>query len=95
MWDGAFSARITGMAAAAAGDWDEAEKQFELALSQLERQPHPLEVPQTRHWYGKMLLDRGRSEDGDRAREMIGAALEDYRRIGMPLHTGWAEELLK
>ncbi len=94
-YDGAIPARIVGMAAAAAGEWDEAEKHFELVLSQLERQRHALEDPQIRHWFGKMLLDRGQAEDRDRARELIGAALEDYNRIGMPLHAGWAEELLK
>ncbi len=57
------------MTAAAAGEWDAAEERFALALSQIERYEQVFEAPQIRHWYGKMLLDRGRTEDRDRARE--------------------------
>jgi hypothetical protein len=53
-----------------------------------------LEQPQVLHWFGKALLDRGRPEDTDRAREMIEAALRDYRALGMPLHVRRAEQLL-
>jgi hypothetical protein len=94
-YDGALPTRIAGMTAAATGEWDVAQKHFEQALSFVENQPHALEAPQIRHWYGKMLLDRGKPDDLDRARELIGAALEDYRRLGMPILESMAAELLK
>lgn len=87
--------RVAAMAAACAGRWEEAESHFERALRQARDAPHRLEEPQVGHWYGKMLLDRGRPEDRDRARQMIGSALEGYRRMGMPLHTTMAEALLR
>jgi hypothetical protein len=83
------------MTAAATGMWDEAEECFELALTHLGSRPNVIEAPQIRHWYAKMLLDRGRAEDRDRAREMLDSALDDYRRIGMPVHAAMAEGLLK
>jgi hypothetical protein len=93
-WDGAFPSRIAGMAAATVGDWDGAEALFETSLQDLGSHPNAIEAPQIDHWYGKMLLDRGRPDDRDRARKMIGSALEDYRRIGMPVHAAMAEVLL-
>lgn len=94
-FDWALTERVAGMAAAAAGLWDEAESHFTEALAQAEKLPNVLDEPQVRHRYGKMLLDRGRTEDRDRAREMVSSALERYRRMGMPIHAAMAEELLR
>jgi hypothetical protein len=75
--------------------WDEAEEHFVVARQQAIDFKMSVEPHQVEHWYGKMLLDRGHPDDRDRAREMIGWALEWYRGVGMPLHAAMAEELLK
>jgi hypothetical protein len=94
VFDLALAQRVAGMAAAAGGLWDEAVAHFEIARRQADEIPVRLEQPQVSHWFGKMLLDRGRPEDRDRGREMIEAALEDYKAFGMPLHIARAEEML-
>jgi tetratricopeptide (TPR) repeat protein len=94
-FDGALARRIAGMTATLLRRWDEAEEHFAVARQQAIDFKMSVEPHQVEHWYGKMLLDRGQPEDRDRAREMIGWALEWYRGVGMPLHAAMAEELLK
>ena len=93
-FDLVLTERIAGMAAAAAGLWDRAAEHFERALEQTEEIPDRLDAPHVAHWYGKMLLDRGRPEDEARAIALITSAVEGYARIGMPLHGTMATELL-
>jgi class 3 adenylate cyclase/tetratricopeptide (TPR) repeat protein len=93
-FDGALTARVHGMIASVNERWDEAERYFETALQQVTEIGNKLDEPQVHHWYAKMLLDRGRPEDRERANRMIDSALEGYRRIGLPLHAAMAEELL-
>jgi hypothetical protein len=52
-----------------------------------------LERPQVLHWYGKMLLDRANADDHERARTMLVDALNEYRQLGMPVHTSATEAL--
>ena len=87
--------RVAGMAAAAAGRWDDATAHFDTALRQAREFPVVLDEPQVKHWYGKMLLDRGRPGDAGGAKEMIEDALGGYRSLGMPLHQALAEALLR
>ncbi len=87
--------RVAGMAAAAAGRWEDATAHFDTALRQAREIPVVLEEPQVKHWYGKMLLNRGRPQDSDRAHEMIEEALAGYGSLGMPLHLAEAEQLLR
>ena len=42
-----------------------------------------------------MLLDRNAAGDRDKARTMLGEAVETYGAIGMPRHVEMARELLK
>ena len=86
--------RVAGMTAGAAREWDAAEQHYERALRQAEEMPIRLEIPQVRHWYAVMLLDRGRPEDRPRARSMLAGARDDYRRLGMPLLEAMAETRL-
>jgi tetratricopeptide (TPR) repeat protein len=88
-----LSQRVAGMAAAAAERWDEAESHFVRALEQIQKTPHRLDEPQVKHWYGKMLIDSGR--DRARARDLLAGAVDDYIRIGMPMHAAMAEQLLR
>jgi class 3 adenylate cyclase/tetratricopeptide (TPR) repeat protein len=93
-FDMVLAQRIAGMAAAAVSRWDEAQEHFENARRQADEFPNRLERPQILHWYGKMLLDRGAPSDDERARAMLAAALDDYRRLGMPVHAAMTQALL-
>ena len=41
-----------------------------------------------------MLLDSADADDHERARTMLADALDDYRRLGMPVHASMTQELL-
>ena len=86
--------RIAAMTAAAAGQWDRARAHFEIARRQADEFPNRLERPQVLHWYGKMLLDRADPDDHEQARTMLVDALDDYLRLGMPVHTSITQALL-
>jgi class 3 adenylate cyclase/tetratricopeptide (TPR) repeat protein len=92
--DCSLAERVCGMLAAVTQRWDEADGHFEDARRQAQQLPIGVEIPQIDHWHGKMLLDRGRPEDADRARQMIGSAVDSYKGLGMPLHVEWADGLL-
>ena len=68
------------MTAGAAREWDAAEQHYERALRQAEELPNRLEIPQVRHWYAVMLLDRGRPDDRERARSMLALARDESAR---------------
>ncbi|MGN6472128.1 MAG: ATP-binding protein [Mycobacteriales bacterium] len=93
-FDCALLQRVAGMAAACTEDWDRAERHFETALKQASSFPAVLDEPQVRHFYGKMLLDRGDAGDRRRARELLDSALDGYRRMGIPIRAAMVEELL-
>jgi tetratricopeptide (TPR) repeat protein len=90
----ALAQRIAGMAAAAAGLWDDAQAHFEEAGRQARDVPNRIDAPQVQLWHAKMLLDRGDAQDRDRARAMLADALDSFRKIGMPLLAARTEELL-
>ena len=67
--------RFAGMAAAAAGDWDDAERHFKHALHVLDdERPHRVDQARVRYWYARMLLDRRQSGDGEQAQALFGEA---------------------
>jgi class 3 adenylate cyclase/tetratricopeptide (TPR) repeat protein len=94
-FDWALERRVAGMGAAALGQWDEAEEHFEQALAWSTQTPVLLDQPRVRHHHGRALLMRGRGQDAARARDLLTEALEDYRRIGMPLRANEVEQLLQ
>jgi len=94
LFDLVLTQRVAGMAAAADERWNDAARHFEAALRQAEEIPNRIDEPQVRHWFGKMLLDRGGSQDEARGREMVGSAIDSYTTIGMPLHAAMARNLL-
>ena len=94
-FDGGLASRMRGTSAALDERWDEAEEELTLASRQVVEFPNVLDRPKVAHWHGKMLLDRGRPEDRDRARAMIESALDDYRAFGMAILATVAEELLE
>jgi hypothetical protein len=84
-----------GIAAACGGDWERAEYHHESALRQADELPHKVAQPAARRWYAQMLLDRNGPGDRDRARTLLGEAIEMYRTIGMPKHLELAERMLE
>ena len=89
-----FPQTIAGIAASAGGDWQTAEEHFKVALQLAIESPHRLEEAEVRRFHAMMLLQRNLAGDRGRAQEMLSAAIESYRRIGMPLHLELARALL-
>jgi tetratricopeptide (TPR) repeat protein len=85
---------VAGMAAAAGGQWDEAEQHYETALRQAHELPVVMEQPEVRRWYARMLIDRDGPGDRDKAFRLLTEAIAMYRRIGMPKHVEMAQALL-
>jgi tetratricopeptide (TPR) repeat protein len=89
-----FTQTIAGIAAAAARQWDAAEERFQMAMHQAEAFPQILEQAEIRRFHAMMLMDRAASGDRDKARTLLGEALESYAQIGMPRHVGMTSTLL-
>jgi tetratricopeptide (TPR) repeat protein len=94
LFDMTLAHRIAGMAATAAGLWDEAQAHFEAAARQAREYPNRVDAPQVLHWHAKMLLERGKADDRVQAQAMLAEALDGYRELGMPLHIATVEEML-
>ena len=73
--------------------WRDAEAHFERARAQAEEIPHRPEQADIRRWHAWMLLRRDRPGDRDRARLLLGEAIEQYRAMGMPKHIEIAETM--
>ncbi len=86
--------KVGGLAAAAIGDYDEAETFFGAALDEAERIPIKLEQPEVRRWYAKMLIERNGPGDHLKARELLREAVDAYRALGMRRHLELAKNLL-
>ena len=84
-----------GTAAAAGGQWEEAEGHYRAALRHAAALPHKIAQPEVRRWYARMLLDRDGPGDRDKARTMLSEAVEMYQTLDMPRHVEMAKELLK
>jgi tetratricopeptide (TPR) repeat protein len=77
---------VAGISAGCANRWHEAEEHFATALHQADELPHVIEQAEVRRWWAWTLLHRGGDGDRDRARELLGKAIEIYDRLGMPIH---------
>ncbi len=95
---GQFHGRVLHMLAAlaaGAGDrWDEAERHFRDALRQVETIGQRMERPDICRFYAGMLIERGRPEDQDPARELLREAIEAYEEMSMPRHVEMSTHLL-
>ena len=93
-FDGRLIRTRAGVASAAAGRWDDAQRWFGEALDRALRTANEVEVADVRHLHARVLLDRGRAEDAARATELLGQACQAYRAFGMPGYVAEVEGLL-
>jgi hypothetical protein len=89
-----FAQTVAGIAAGAARQWETAENHFQIALQQAKSLPHILEQAEIRRLHAMMLIDRTAPGDREKARRLLGEALETYTRIGMPRHSEITQKLL-
>jgi tetratricopeptide (TPR) repeat protein len=89
-----FTQTITGVAAAAAREWEAAEEHFQIAMQQAEAVPHRLEEAEIRRFHAMMLIDRAARGDSEKAQTLLREALESYTQIGMPHHIEMTQTLL-
>ena len=85
---------LTGMAAAAGRQWQDAETHYQTALHLADEVPVVSEQAEARYWYALMLVDRDDPGDRERAGALLDSALQIYRKIGMPWHVERAEKLV-
>ncbi len=85
---------VAGIAAAAGGQREKAEEHYEKALRQAHELPAVIAQPEVRRWYARMLIDRKRPGDRDKAFRLLTEAVAMYRKIGMPRHVEMAETML-
>jgi class 3 adenylate cyclase/tetratricopeptide (TPR) repeat protein len=95
LWWGRLLQLFGGMAAAAAGKWEQADDHFQTALRQAHELPHKIEQAEVRRWYARMLIDRDAPGDRDKARQLLTEAIAMYGQIGMPKHIEMAEAILR
>ena len=91
---GSLAETAAGIAAAAGEQWETAEQHFETALRQAHDFPDKIAQPEVRRWYAWMLLDRDAPGDRDKARTLLGQAIELYGTLGMPKHAEIAEKMI-
>jgi tetratricopeptide (TPR) repeat protein len=94
-WVAPFPRTIAGVAAAASEQWESSEQHFRIAWDQAEKFPHRLEQAEIRRFYASMLLNRGASNDREKARRLLIEAGAIYAEIGMPRHVGIADRFLE
>jgi tetratricopeptide (TPR) repeat protein len=92
--DGRLIRTRTGLAAAADGRWEHAERCFTEALDKAQRLSHELEAADVSRLHARVLLDRGRPEDRARAAEKLRSALDAYARFEMPTYVSEVERML-
>jgi hypothetical protein len=71
------------IAAAGAGEWDQAEEHLSTALLAAEELDHRLEQADLRFLRARMLLERGREEDLAEVRASMAEAADRYRALGI------------
>jgi class 3 adenylate cyclase/tetratricopeptide (TPR) repeat protein len=94
-FDGRLVRTRAGMAAAAGGCWEAAERHFAVAHQHAKQMHNRLEEIELQRLRAHVLLDRGGSGDRAQARELLEEAVINYRKFGMPSYTAEAERMLR
>jgi class 3 adenylate cyclase/tetratricopeptide (TPR) repeat protein len=94
-FDGRLVLTCAGMAAAAGGRWEPAERHFAEAELHAKRMNNLLEETELRRLRARMLLDRDGPGDQALAAELLAEALIDYRKFGMPTYAADTERMLR
>jgi DNA-binding CsgD family transcriptional regulator len=76
-------ARVLGMLAATMRRWDDAQRHFEFALAFDARTGGRPWLAHSRLEFARLLLQRARGDDRERARELLAAALDEARALEM------------
>jgi tetratricopeptide (TPR) repeat protein len=82
------ASRQLGLLAATMSRWNEAWRHFDDALEMNERMGARTWLAHTEHEYAQALIANGVTRHRERARELLAAARDRYRELGM---TSWAE----
>ncbi len=85
--------RLLGVAAALNRRWDEADTQFEAAISAASRAGAQPELGRTYLSYARMMMERAGRGDGERASELGRRARRIFEELGMELFVPQAEAL--
>jgi tetratricopeptide (TPR) repeat protein len=93
-WDGRVIDSVAGLAAAAAGRWDDAERYFAAAGEVAAALPNETDRQWVKHLHAAALLERGGEGDADRAVTLLGEALDGLTRLGLPLFVRLTQERL-
>ena len=77
------SARYLGQLASVLSRWDAAEAHFQRAMEIDSRIAATTWLAHTQFWYSRMLVDRGRPEDIESARNLVDAAASTAAKVGL------------
>jgi hypothetical protein len=94
VWTLGLAEKHAGIAAAAAGRWETAERHFRTAAEQADGMGHVLELAELPRWRAQMLLWRSGAGDLEKARSLLGEARAAYAAIGMGRHLEVVDGLL-
>jgi class 3 adenylate cyclase len=93
-FDGRLVATRAAIAAAAARDWDAAERHLATALATADALGNHIEQVDLGYWRARMLLDRGRPGDREAAAALAAEVAGRYRELGLRRHAEHAAALL-
>jgi tetratricopeptide (TPR) repeat protein len=94
LFDGRITETVGGIAAAAAGDWEQAEARYRSAAATAARMGHRIELAEIARFHAQALLERGGTHNAARAMSLLEDALARYRTLGMPRHAALVETTL-
>jgi hypothetical protein len=94
-FDGRLVATRVAIAAAAAHDWDVAERHFTTALTTAEALGNRIEQADLGFWRARMLLDRDAPGDRETAATLATEVARRYRELGIPWQAERATTLVE
>jgi tetratricopeptide (TPR) repeat protein len=94
-FDGRLVRTRAGVAAAAGGHWEAAERHFAEAGLHARQMNNRLEETELRRLRARILLDRDGPGDRARAGELLEKAFAGYRRFEMPTYAAATEQMLR